>query len=52
MTELQRIFSVIEDTRHQGYVEHKLADVLTMVMCAVLQNVPLMFGGTFITIIH
>jgi predicted transposase YbfD/YdcC len=29
-------FEVIEDHRHQGYIEHKLCDVLTIVMCAVL----------------
>lgn len=36
MREIQRKFSEIEDTRHQGYVEHKLSDVLTIVMCGVL----------------
>lgn len=29
-------FEVIEDPRHQGYIEHKLCDVLTIVMCAVI----------------
>jgi hypothetical protein len=29
-------FEAIEDYRHQGYIEHKLCDVLTIVMCAVL----------------
>lgn len=28
--------ATIEDTRHSGYVEHNLADVLTIVMCAVM----------------
>lgn len=36
MKEIQERFSIIEDPRHQGYVEHKLSDVLIMVMCAVL----------------
>lgn len=29
-------FEVIEDTRHQSYVKHKLSHILTIVMCAVL----------------
>lgn len=29
-------FSVIEDSRHSGYVVHKLEHILTIVMCAVL----------------
>lgn len=29
-------FEVIEDTRHQNYVKHKLSHILTIVMCAVL----------------
>lgn len=35
---MQNIFSSIEDTRHQGYVKHKLADILVIVMCAVLSG--------------
>lgn len=35
MEELREKFSVIEDPRHQGYVEHKLEDVLILVLCAV-----------------
>ena len=29
-------FEIIEDTRHQSYVKHKLSHILTIVMCAVL----------------
>ena len=29
-------FAIIEDTRHQSYVKHKLSHILTIVMCAVL----------------
>lgn len=29
-------FGCINDLRHQGYIEHKLSDVLIIVMCAVL----------------
>ena len=36
MEKLREKFEVIEDWRHQGYVEHKLTDVLIIVMCAVL----------------
>ncbi len=36
MEKLREKFERIEDIRHQGYVEHKLADVLIIVMCAVL----------------
>ncbi|GHS95372.1 hypothetical protein AGMMS50276_10690 [Synergistales bacterium] len=31
-------FANIEDPRHQSYVEHKLCDVLTIVMCAVMSG--------------
>ena len=33
---MQEYFSGIEDPRHKGYVKHKLADVLTIVRCAVM----------------
>ena len=33
---MQEKFAVIEDPRQQGYVKHKLCDILTMVMCAVI----------------
>ena len=33
---MQRYFAVIDDPRHQGYVKHKLSDILVIVMCAVL----------------
>ena len=33
---MEEYFAVIEDPRHQGYVKHRLCDILTIVMCAVL----------------
>lgn len=33
---MQIYFAEIKDPRHQGYVTHKLSDILTIVMCAVL----------------
>ncbi len=36
MCDLREHFQEINDLRHQGYVEHKLSDVLIIVMCAVL----------------
>ena len=33
---LEGKFSVIEDSRHQSYVEHKLSDVLIIIMSAIL----------------
>ena len=33
---MQEYFAVIEDSRCQGYVKHKLSDILTIVACAVL----------------
>ena len=36
MDKIKEKFEIIEDTRKQGYVEHKLSDILTIVMCAVL----------------
>lgn len=35
MHEIQKKFALINDPRHPSYVEHKLSDVLTMVMCAI-----------------
>lgn len=35
-TYLQEKIRVIEDKRHQGYVEHKLSDVLIIIMSAIL----------------
>ena len=35
MEDIRAKFAVIEDPRHPGYVEHKLEDVLVLVMCAV-----------------
>ncbi len=34
--EVQEYFSGIEDPRHEGYVKHKLTNILTIVMCAVM----------------
>ena len=36
MKDMSEYFGVIEDPRHSSYVTHKLEDVLTIVMCAVL----------------
>jgi predicted transposase YbfD/YdcC len=36
--DIKEKFSNIEDPRHQSYVEHKLCDVLTIVMCAVMSG--------------
>ena len=36
MDKIREMFEEIDDLRHQGYVEHKLSDVLIIVMCAVL----------------
>ena len=33
---MQEYFAVIEDIRYQGFVKHKLSDILTIVACAVL----------------
>ena len=33
---MQEYFLEIKDPRHEGYVKHKLADVLTIVMCSVM----------------
>ncbi|MBR6013394.1 MAG: transposase family protein, partial [Selenomonadaceae bacterium] len=33
---MQEYVSELEDPRHAGYVKHKLTDVLTIVMCAVM----------------
>lgn len=36
MENMMEKFSKIEDPRHSGYITHKLANILTIVMCAVL----------------
>jgi len=36
MCKIREKLAVITDLRHQGYIEHKLSDVLILVMCAVL----------------
>ena len=36
---MQKYFASIEDRRYQGYVKHKLSDILTIVACAVLCGV-------------
>ena len=33
---MQEYFAIIDDPRNQSYVKHKLSDILTIVMCAVL----------------
>ncbi|MBR2214779.1 MAG: transposase family protein [Selenomonadaceae bacterium] len=33
---MQKYFAIIEDQRYQGFVKHKLSDILTIVACAVL----------------
>jgi len=33
---MQEYFAIIEDPRYQGFVKHKLSDILTIVACAVL----------------
>ena len=36
MEEIRERMSKIEDPRHQSYVEYALADILIIIMCAVL----------------
>jgi len=36
MEEIVQKIEVIEDPRHSGYIKYKLADVLNIIMCAVL----------------
>lgn len=36
MEYIREKLAIIEDSRHSGYVEHNLADVLIIVMCAVM----------------
>ncbi|MBR0261988.1 MAG: transposase family protein [Selenomonadaceae bacterium] len=33
---MQEYFSEIQAPRHQGYIKHKLEDILVIIMCAVL----------------
>ena len=47
---MQERFAVIEDPRQQGYVKHKLCDILTMVMCAVICGLDEL--GTVVTYIQ
>ena len=47
---MQEKFAVIEDPRQQGYVKHKLCDILTMVMCAVICGLDEL--GTVVTYIR
>ena len=39
MDEIRALFSIVEDQRHQGYVQHKLCDVLIMIMGGVVCGV-------------
>ena len=36
MDYIKKKFDIIEDLRHSSYTDHKLSDILTIVMCAVL----------------
>jgi len=36
MKEIVQKFTDIKDPRHSGYIKYKLADVLSIIMCAVL----------------
>ena len=47
---MQERFAVIEDPRQQGDVKHKLCDILTMVMCAVICGLDEL--GTVVTYIR
>lgn len=38
MKELMQQFSIIKDPRHSGYIIHKIENILTIVMCAVLSG--------------
>lgn len=44
MENIRAKFMIIEDWRHAGYVEHKLVDVLIIVMCAVLCGIDELSG--------
>ena len=35
---MQEMFAIIENPRHQGYVKHKLSDILVIVMCAIMSG--------------
>lgn len=36
MEKIREKFGMIEDLRHQGYIEHKLTDILIIIMCTIL----------------
>lgn len=38
MDDIKLKFGIIEDVRHPSYIEHKLSDVLIIIMCAVLSG--------------
>ncbi len=44
MDKIKEKFSLICDTRHQSYVEHKLSDILVITMCAVLCGIDSLSG--------
>ena len=44
MDKIKEKFSLISDTRHQSYVEHKLSDILIITMCAVLCGIDSLSG--------
>ena len=43
---MYRTFSILEDPRHESYVIHRLEDVLTIVMCAILYGMDDLCGIT------
>ena len=38
MEEIREQMSAIEDPRHQSYIKYPLADILIIIMCAVLSG--------------
>ncbi len=44
MDKIKEKFLLIQDTRHQSYVEHKLSDILVITMCAVLCGIDSLGG--------
>ena len=46
MDKIKEKFLLIQDTRHQSYVEHKLSDILIITMCAVLCGIDSLGGIT------
>ena len=42
--DFKSIFTIIDDPRHQGYITHKLEDVLTIIVCAVFSGMDTLSG--------